>query len=169
MSRLGSVVLLPVFAIAVVVVLFSSMTATHTARNARDAAAAAAPAPAVPAAPARPAALDATSGKATVTATDLKFSAPVINASAGKVRLTLHNAGKVEHELIVLRTNADPTSLKAAANGRVSEAASIGEISETAPGASKSTTFDLKPGRYVYVCNIPGHYAGGMRGALVVK
>jgi uncharacterized cupredoxin-like copper-binding protein len=158
------VLLLPVFAVGVVLMLLSNLTATRTAAS-RDTRAAAAPARAVPA---RPAALDATSGAATVTATDLKFSAPEIHARAGKVRLTLDNAGKVEHELIVLRTNADPAALKAGASGRVSEAASIGEISETAQGASKSATFALKPGRYVFVCNIPGHYAGGMRGALVV-
>jgi uncharacterized cupredoxin-like copper-binding protein len=165
MSRLASFVVLPILAVGVVVVLFANISTTHTA-NAELARKAAAQAPT---APARPAALDASSGKATVTATDLKFSAASIEAPAGKVQLTLRNAGKVEHELVVLKTNADPASLKVNGGGRVSEAASVGEISETAAGATKSTTFDLKPGRYVYVCNIPGHYAGGMHGTLVVK
>jgi uncharacterized cupredoxin-like copper-binding protein len=42
-------------------------------------------------------------------------------------------------------------------------------ISETEGGASKSHTFDLKPGNYVYVCNIPGYYEKATRGQLVVK
>jgi uncharacterized cupredoxin-like copper-binding protein len=164
MSRLGSLLILPILAIGVVVVLLGSMTAANTARTKSTAQAPAAPR----AVPAQPAALDATSGSATVTSTDLKFSAARIQARAGKVRLTLRNAGKVEHELVVLRTNADAAGLKPSASGRVSEAASVGEISETAPGASKSTTFALKPGHYVFVCNIPGHYAGGMHGTLTV-
>jgi uncharacterized cupredoxin-like copper-binding protein len=167
MSRFASLVLLPIFAVAVVVVLFSSLTATRTARarNAVDASRS----EAAPVAPTRPAALDAASGKATVTATDFKFSASEIHAPAGKIELMLHNAGKVEHELVLLKTSASPTSLKVAASGRVSEAATVGEVSEIKPGVSKSTTFNLKPGRYVYVCNIPGHYASGMSGVLVVK
>ena len=170
MSRIGSFVLVPVFAVAVVVVLFSSMTATRTARTKAPAPAAARPAAApAPVAPAGPVAIDATSGAATVTATDFHFSADRIQARAGKVELTLRNAGKAEHELVVLRTSAEPGALKVSAAGRVSEAASVGEISETKTGVSKSTAFDLKPGRYVYVCNIPGHYTSGMRGVLVVK
>jgi uncharacterized cupredoxin-like copper-binding protein len=51
----------------------------------------------------------------------------------------------------------------------VSEDASVGEISETDGGAFKSHTFNLKPGHYVFVCNIPGHYANGMRGELTVQ
>jgi uncharacterized cupredoxin-like copper-binding protein len=165
MARVASFVVLPVLAVGVVLVLFANLTATHTARTQNAAKAAAV----APTAPARPGVLDASSGKDSVTATDLKFSATRIEAPAGKLALTLRNAGKVEHELVLLKTNADPASLKVSSGGRVSEAASVGEISETAAGASKSTTFDLKPGRYVYVCNIPGHYAGGMHGSLVVK
>jgi uncharacterized cupredoxin-like copper-binding protein len=113
--------------------------------------------------------LDATSGKVTVDSTEWAFSAPEIDAKAGKLKLTLDNKGKIEHELVLLKSADAPASLKIGGQGRVSEKASVGEVSETKPGVSRSTTFDLKPGRYVYVCNIPGHYASGMRGVLVVK
>jgi hypothetical protein len=46
---------------------------------------------------------------------------------------------------------------------------SSGEIPEQEPGKSASHTFMLKPGAYVYICNVPGHYAAGMRGTLTVK
>jgi uncharacterized cupredoxin-like copper-binding protein len=34
--------------------------------------------------------------------------------------------------------------------------------------ATKTLTADLKPGRYVLICNLPGHYAMGMWFPLVV-
>ena len=167
MSRIGSFALLPLLAVGAVVVLLSSVTATNTART--NSARVAARADAAPVASAGAAAVDASSGRATVTATDFTFSAAAIDARAGKLRLTLHNAGKVEHEFVLLKTTASPGALRVSGSGRVSEAASVGEVSEIEPGVTKSTTFDLKPGRYVYVCNIPGHYASGMSGPLVVR
>ncbi|HTN23161.1 MAG TPA: plastocyanin/azurin family copper-binding protein [Solirubrobacteraceae bacterium] len=165
MLRTGTT-LLALFAAGAMLVVFGGLSATTTAR--KNAEKVAAPAAAKPRVIPR-AALDASSGQANVKSTEFKFSASAIDAPAGKVKITLDNAGQIEHEFVLLKTDAAPGSLKVAANGRVSEAASVGEISETKTGVSKSTTFDLKPGRYVYVCNIPGHYAQGMRGALVVK
>jgi uncharacterized cupredoxin-like copper-binding protein len=37
------------------------------------------------------------------------------------------------------------------------------------PGESAPHTFDLKPGTYVMVCNVPGHYDAGMYGTLTVR
>lgn len=164
MLRTGTT-LLALLAVGAMLVVFGGLSATNTARKNADKVTVAATAkPRVT----TPAALDASSGQATVRATEFKFSASAIDAPAGKVKITLDNAGSIEHELVLLRSSAAPGSLKVAAAGRVSEAASVGEVSEIKRGVSRSTTFDLKPGRYVYVCNIPGHYAQGMRGALVV-
>lgn len=114
-------------------------------------------------------AIDASSGKVTVDSTEWGFSAPEIDAKAGKLTVTLDNKGKVAHEFVLLKSDAAPGALKVGSQGRVSESASVGEVSELKPGVSKSTTFNLKPGKYVYVCNIPGHYSSGMHGVLVVK
>ena len=46
---------------------------------------------------------------------------------------------------------------------------SVGAIEETKGGASASHEFDLKPGHYVFICNVPGHYAAGMNGEIDVK
>ena len=91
-----------------------------------------------------------------------------ITAQAGKLKLTLDNKGKIPHEIVVLKSSAAANALKVT-GGRVSEKTSVGEVSETAAGATRSATLDLKPGTYVYVCNIPGHYGDGMRGTLTVK
>jgi uncharacterized cupredoxin-like copper-binding protein len=147
----------------VIAVAFGGLTATNAAhkRHAEKAAARVVPAPSL--------ALDASSGTATLTSTDYGFSAPEIDARAGKLTLTLDNAGAIEHEFVLLKSSAGPASLKVGASGRVSESTSVGEVSETKAGASAATTFALEPGRYIYVCNLPGHYANGMRGRLVVK
>jgi uncharacterized cupredoxin-like copper-binding protein len=86
---------------------------------------------------------------------------------AGPVNFGVTNQGKVPHEMVVVRT-AKP----AAALGRgvrVSEAGSVGEAGDVAPGATKSVTLDLKPGHYVLICNLPGHYMQGMHADLTVR
>ncbi|MEA2191813.1 MAG: hypothetical protein QOI73_1934 [Solirubrobacteraceae bacterium] len=104
----------------------------------------------------------------TVTTTEFAFHPMTATAKAGKLELKLVNDGKTVHELVLLKTDRAAGSLPVK-GGRVSEADSVGEVSETPAGATKSSTLMLKPGRYVFVCNIPGHYADGMRGTLTVS
>ncbi len=57
--------------------------------------------------------------------------------------------------------------LLVACGGQVDEAASgtvVGKIEEGAlgPGKTAQTTLDLPPGKYVLICNVPGHYKEGM-------
>jgi uncharacterized cupredoxin-like copper-binding protein len=113
-------------------------------------------------------AVAATDGQVTVTTTEFAFSPMEITTKPGKLKLTLVNDGKVEHEIVVLKTNQAAGAMKVS-GGRVSESTSVGEVSETAAGATKSTTLDLKAGKYVIVCNISGHYQAGMRGTLTVQ
>jgi len=37
-----------------------------------------------------------------------------------------------------------------------------GEVSELDPGAQGTLTVALRPGKYLLVCNVAGHYAAGM-------
>ena len=101
-------------------------------------------------------------------ASEFKFAPAAITAKAGKVKVALDNKGDTEHEFVLLKTNQAAGALSVK-GGRVSEAASVGEISETKAGQTATHTFHLKPGKYVYVCNIPGHYQQGMHGTLTVK
>jgi plastocyanin len=121
-----------------------------------------------PASTAKSTAVAAEGGKITVDATEYAFDPKAMTAGAGKLAITLDNKGKVPHELVVLKSDAAPDSLPVS-DGRVSEDDAVGEVSETDGGATKAKTFDLKAGKYVYVCNIPGHYSDGMYGSLVVK
>lgn len=43
-----------------------------------------------------------------------------------------------------------------------------GEIEEFKPGLTKRITLTLKPGKYVLLCNVPGHYKRGQAISLVV-
>ena len=121
-----------------------------------------------PAATAKSAAVAADAGKITVGSTEYAFDPSAITADAGKLSITLDNTGKVPHEIVVLKTDEAADALKVS-GGRVSEDASVGEVSETDGGTKKTETIDLKAGKYVYVCNIPGHYKDGMRGTLTVN
>ena len=99
------------------------------------------------------------------------FKPKDVTVSAGKVAITAPNNGKVEHELVLLKTNVDPAKLKTEKDGEVDEEAysGPGEIPDVEPGETGKTTLDLKPGKYAMICNVPGHYKAGMYGLVTVK
>ena len=86
----------------------------------------------------------------------------------GKVTFTFKNTGNRQHEMIVLKTDTPADQLKVGADNKVSEADSVGEISETDAGKTVVKTFDLAAGSYVLVCNIEKHYNQGMKSAFTV-
>jgi uncharacterized cupredoxin-like copper-binding protein len=96
------------------------------------------------------------------------FTVTPMSVKAGPTTITFKNVGTKEHEVVVLKTDTPADKLKVDADHTVSEAASVGEDSETKPGKTKSTTIDLQPGSYVLVCNIEQHYEKGMYGTLTV-
>ena len=104
-----------------------------------------------------------------VVAHDFRLTPTVITAGAGPRAIELLNEGSIEHELIIIRTDTPFDQLVVGANHRVDEEASIGEVAEIPPSTRATETFELEPGNYVYICNIAGHYAKGMRGSLVVN
>ena len=71
------------------------------------------------------------------------------------------------HEMVVVKTNKTPKQLTEP-NGTANESTSVGEAADLAPGQIKEVTLDLTPGKYILVCNLPGHYAGGMYHTFVV-
>jgi uncharacterized cupredoxin-like copper-binding protein len=96
----------------------------------------------------------------------INLSSPV--AKSGQVTFKAVNDGAAPHEMVVLKTD-EPASDLAVKDGRVSEKDSVGEISELDAGKSGTKKLDLKPGKYVLVCNIKNHYEQGMYTALTVK
>jgi uncharacterized cupredoxin-like copper-binding protein len=90
------------------------------------------------------------------------------SVKAGKVTFTFKNTGNRQHEMIVLKTDTAFDALTVGSDNKVSEDASVGEISETDAGKTVVKTFDLAAGKYVLICNIEKHYAQGMRAAFTV-
>ncbi len=88
-----------------------------------------------------------------------------MSVPAGKVKFNVTNDSKdTIHEMVVLQP-ADLNKLAYVdAENRLSEESNvhIGEVSELDPGKTGSVTLDMKPGTYLIVCNIPGHYKAGM-------
>lgn len=110
-------------------------------------------------------------GSVQVGAGDDFFKPTDVTASAGKVDFEVVNSGKIMHELVLAKTNADPAQLPTKPDGSVDEPQlnSPGEVPDVAPGTTKHGTIKLDAGRYVMFCNIPGHYAAGMYGTVTAK
>jgi uncharacterized cupredoxin-like copper-binding protein len=109
----------------------------------------------------------ATAGPVSVRLTDFKIAPSISTASAGKVTFVAANAGKEAHEMVVVRTDGGPSSLLK--GDKASEAGSVGEIGEFKAGGTERVTLNLKPGHYVLLCNIPGHFKAGMFKNFIVK
>lgn len=95
------------------------------------------------------------------------------DVNAGTVSFRVANVGSLVHELVVLPLAAGEQvgSRPVGSDGKVSEADSLGEASNTCgagagdgidPGALGWVTLDLPRGNYELVCNLASHYASGM-------
>ena len=104
----------------------------------------------------------------TINMSEFAFDPQDVVAKAGNVTISAPNDGDLEHELVLLKTDADPAALPMK-GGEVDESTSVGEIADVEAGATKEGTFKLTPGKYAMVCALPGHYEGGMYGSLTVK
>lgn len=88
-----------------------------------------------------------------------------------------HNHGEFPHQVVVIRTNDPPDALRIE-RGKV-DVDDAGEemLAFDVPAADPDQgvegrqigTVDLRPGRYVIICNIAGHYQQGMYAALEVS
>lgn len=94
----------------------------------------------------------------------IKLSAA--SAPTGVITFHVTNTSKdTIHEMIVMYREDPAQPLPyIASDSRVDEdkAGDKGEVSELDPGASGSLTVFLKPGHYVLICNVAGHFAAGM-------
>jgi uncharacterized cupredoxin-like copper-binding protein len=115
-----------------------------------------------------PAGTRVTSGQTTLSMTDFKFKPKTLSAKPGKLRVTASNEGQEPHELVLIATSKAPNALPTRGK-QASEAGAVGEIPEQQPGHRATHSFKLTPGRYTYICNVPGHYKAGMYGRLTVR
>lgn len=104
----------------------------------------------------------------TVTEKDFSVRASASEVRSGAVKVTVENRSGQEHELVVFRTDLDESKLPLNQEGdRVDEEADgvthlDPEAEGVQPHKSKTITIDLPAGRYVFICNLTGHYAQGM-------
>ena len=129
-------------------------------------------APAVPAtAPAtgNPAIAAALPSTVTERLTEMKITGSAATVAAGKVTFNVTNSGKVMHEMVVLQTPTAAGKLPTSGVGRADETGNVGETGDMNAGVVKKLTLNLKPGHYALICNLPGHYTGGMFTDLTVK
>lgn len=80
----------------------------------------------------------------------LAYNTKSLSATAGKVTITMTNMSPLEHNFTV------------ASGGKVLGA------TPTFDGGTRSVTLNLKPGKYVFYCSVPGHRQAGMEGTLTV-
>ena len=80
-----------------------------------------------------------------------------------EVTINLNNTGGLEHNWVLIDGDVDPFTA-------TEDDALYGLRSETAgPGQNASIKFIAPaPGKYQYVCSIPGHAVGGMSGTIEI-
>lgn len=116
---------------------------------------------------------------------DMKFTVTEITAEPGqKIHVELTTASDypkaaMAHNFVLLNANVDATkvaniSARAVENEYIAPSMSDKIIAYTGlagGGETVEITFTApeKPGEYEYICTFPGHYAGGMKGTLIVE
>jgi uncharacterized cupredoxin-like copper-binding protein len=100
---------------------------------------------------------------------DTKITVNVPSVKAGKIKIGVRNLGTMEHSFEVLKTDLPPDKLPVdGASAKAKEDGKVGEIASIPAGKSAAVTIDLTPGKYVFICNIAGHYGLGMHTGFTV-
>jgi len=86
----------------------------------------------------------------------LAFNTKALTAKAGKVTIVMANPSILPHN-VAIRAGTTAKS-KLIAKGKI-----------VAKGGTSTVSAVLKPGKYRFLCTVPGHEAGGMWGILTVK
>jgi hypothetical protein len=107
---------------------------------------------------------------AAVNERDFHIEAPA-TLKAGEVDLRVHNHGPDHHELIIAPLHG--ASLPLRADGFTIDEESLersepGSLVPGVAGSERELRVHLAPGRYVFFCNMAGHYLGGMHTIVTV-
>jgi plastocyanin len=113
----------------------------------------------------------AAGGTVLVEQLDFGFKPGAQTVTPGAVTFAVKNSGTRPHEVIVVKSDADPKALPLK-DGRVDEAAVniVGRMARITPASAQTTgvlTVNLAEGRYLVICNVGTHYAQGMSFSLV--
>ena len=90
----------------------------------------------------------------------------------GTSNFTISNIGTIPHELLVFKSDLQPSAYPVDAAGNIEEeGAGVSLLSDgdnVDPGGSQVRAIDLTPGSYLFVCNIAGHFKAGMFAVVTV-
>lgn len=108
-----------------------------------------------------------------VTLADFSITPEGSSASAGELTFDVTNDAEQIHEFVIFKTDLAPDALPTDDTGLVDEAGEgvelIDEIEDIEAGSTQSLTVTLDAAAYVFICNIPGHYAQGMHTSFTVS
>jgi hypothetical protein len=102
---------------------------------------------------------------------DFHIAAPTALRS-GTVTLRVHNEGPDQHELIIVPGTVGSLPLRKdglTVDEEALESSEPGSLGPGEPGATRDVTVTLKPGRYVFFCNMEGHFMAGMHAEVEVR
>lgn len=102
-----------------------------------------------------------------VTEKDMEILLSSASAPAGPIEFVTKNTGPSPHELLVVKTDLAIDQLPRKGSVLDEKAKSIEVIDEIEEedlpkGASKTLRVNLRPGKYLLICNIRGHFTAGM-------
>ena len=106
---------------------------------------------------------------ATLTDTAIQVSSNTLPAGSITFHIT-NTSGSEQHEFVIIRTDLTADQLPLDADGNVAEdqLSSPGEKGDITAGQAGDLTLSLPAGRYMFICNQPGHYKAGMHTVFTV-
>lgn len=107
----------------------------------------------------------------TVTEHDFHIEAPS-TLKSGTYTINVDNDGATDHEFIIAPTTNGSLPLRPdglTVDEEAIEAQEPGSLEPGPPGAHRKLTVHLAPGRYIFFCNMEGHYMAGMHTEVVVQ
>jgi len=93
-------------------------------------------------------------------------------SAPGEVTFNVKNDGAVPHEFVAVKSDEAPDKLPLdSATGTADESTLkiAGKINEFAAKATATDSFTLEPGKYMVLCNLPGHFQAGMHTQFTVQ
>jgi hypothetical protein len=113
----------------------------------------------------------ATGAPVNIVLRDFKIESATAVTSHADVVFHVHNLAPATHEFVVVRTDLAPDRLPIGTDGLSVDEDKlhpVGEIGEVGTETTETLALHLSPGRYVFFCNLDGHYLGGMHTVLEV-
>jgi uncharacterized cupredoxin-like copper-binding protein len=106
-----------------------------------------------------------------VKVSDFAIKAPQ-RIAAGNVVFEVRNEGPDTHELILVRANGGELPLRrddVTIDEDALEPRTVSVLEDDNPRTVRAWKVRVAPGRYVLICNMSGHYLGGMKTELIAR